>query len=190
MGKRVYIIHAWGENPESCWYPWLKKELEARGFDVHVPTMPNTDTPTIQTWVETLHQLVPSPDENIYFVGHSIGCQTILRYLGTLPEGQRIGEAVFVAPWTQLTGLGKDSQQIAKPWIETPIGWEAAKSHCPHFRALFSDNDPWVSLDEEKVFRKKLGAETKIVKDAGHFDRAKESPEALRLVGDSIRDES
>ena len=31
--KRVYIIHGWEGYPEEGWFPWLKKELEDRGFD-------------------------------------------------------------------------------------------------------------------------------------------------------------
>jgi uncharacterized protein len=182
MIKRVYLIHAWDESPTSCWYPWLKQELEAKGIDVVVPAMPNPAAPNMEAWVSKLQELVPEPDKQTYLVGHSIGCQTILRYLAKLTNDQRIGGAVFVAPWTYLTGLGEASQQIAKPWIETPIDWAAAKAHCPQFTALFSDNDGWVPLSEEKVFREKLGAKTQIVNQAGHLDGTTTLPEVLRLL--------
>lgn len=155
--KHIYIIHAWDESPESCWYQWLKRTLEAKGYEVIVPTMPNSEAPELNAWIETLKSLVPSPDNQTYFIGHSIGCQTILRYLAGLTDGQKIGSAIFIAPWTTMpTGLSKASQAIARPWVETPIDWQAAKAHCPHFSALFSDNDEWVPLSEEKVFQEKL----------------------------------
>jgi len=179
---KVFIVHAWNESPTSCWYPWLKQELEARGMEVQVPGMPNPAAPNIETWVSKLRELVPEPNEQIYFVGHSVGCQTILRYLEKLPDEQKTGGAIFVAPWTRLTGLSGASQQIAKPWIETSINWQAAKTRCPRFFALFSDNDEWVSLSERTIFKDKLNAQTEVIANAGHFDKMTELPEVLELV--------
>jgi len=34
MSKRVFLIHGWEGSPEEGWRPWLKKELEKRGFKV------------------------------------------------------------------------------------------------------------------------------------------------------------
>ena len=50
MKKRVFIVHGWDFNPKMNWYPWLKKELERKGFDVMVPEMPNTSEPEINAW--------------------------------------------------------------------------------------------------------------------------------------------
>ena len=62
--KRVYIVHGWGGYPEEGWFPWLKKELEAKGFEVHVPQMPNADKPRMETWVPALAQAVGSADDH------------------------------------------------------------------------------------------------------------------------------
>ena len=42
--------------------------------------------PRIQKWVSKLAQTVGDADKQTYFVGHSMGCQTIVRYLEKLPE--------------------------------------------------------------------------------------------------------
>ena len=34
MNKRVFIAHGWDGYPEEGWFPWLKKELETKGFEV------------------------------------------------------------------------------------------------------------------------------------------------------------
>ncbi len=73
------------------WILWLWKSLKDRGFVVKAPAMPEPDEPTIENWVHFLKTFVGEADEDTYFVGHSIGCQTILRYLETLPEGTRVG---------------------------------------------------------------------------------------------------
>lgn len=180
--KKVFVVHAWGENPQSCWYPWLKAELENRGFKMSVIEMPETDAPAMRPWINALSKVVTEPDEETYLVGHSIGCQTILRYLAGVPEGQKVGGAVFVAPWTTLTNLSEASVQIAKPWVETPINWDAAKAHCSNFSAFFSDDDQWVPISEEGLFQKKLGAKTKLLHSLGHFDDATELPELLEDI--------
>lgn len=180
--KRIFIIHAWDESPDSCWYQWLKRKLEAQGCDVSVPAMPDPEAPVISTWVATIRDLVLDPDEDTYFIGHSIGCQTILRYLQMLEPDQCIGGALFVAPWTHLMGLEEASQNVAKPWLETPINWQAAKAHCPQFFALFSDNDEWVPQSEQAIFENKLNAQSKVIANSGHFDGMAKLPEVFKLI--------
>ena len=185
MPKKVFIIHGWGGYPEEGWLSWLNQELMARGFEAKNSAMPQTDEPKIQPWVETLKKEVGIPDENTFFVGHSIGCQTILRYIESLREEIRVGGAVFVAPWVRLKGLTKKEEEIAKPWLETPINWQKVKKHTAKFVAIFSDNDPVVYLDDSETFKEKLGAEIIIENNKLHFsgdDSIDQLPSALESI--------
>lgn len=170
--KIVYIIHGWSDGPQGSWFPWLKTELETRGFEVCVPSMPDADEPKIEAWVGYLAKVSKMVDENTYFVGHSIGCQTILRYLERLLNNKKIGGAVFVAGWFfKLTNLEtEEEEKIAEPWVETPINFEKVKKITRNFIAIFSDNDPFVPLDKNvKLFRDKLDAEIMIEHGKGHM---------------------
>src|SRR3989344_4225379 len=123
--KRVYIIHGWGGSPREKTNEWLKRELQKRGYEVIVPEMPDTDEPKIKNWVEKIRKVVGNPDKNAYFIGHSVGCQGILRYLETLDLKTQIGGAVLIAPWIKLDEEtikeeGEESIRISKPWVETP----------------------------------------------------------------------
>lgn len=159
--KRAFIIHGWDGYPEEGWFPWMKKELERRGFEVHVPAMPHPITPTIKDWVSHLSKIVGKPDEQTYLVGHSIGCPTIIHYLASLPEGARVGGAVLVAPWFVLKELEtREEKDIAAPWVTTPVDFEKVKNVTPHFVAIFSDDDPFVSYeDNAPLFKERLDAE-------------------------------
>lgn len=64
--------------------------------------MPDTANPKIKEWVSELEKQVSELDENTYFVGYSIGCQTIMRYLEN-KETRKIGGILFVAPWLNFT---------------------------------------------------------------------------------------
>ena len=186
--KRVFIVHGWAGHPSEIWFPWLKKELEQKGFEVFVPQMPDTNNPRINNWVPTLAKSVGIPDEQTYFIGHSIGCQAIARYLETLPDELKVGGAVFVAGFfKRLTGLEDDAevQKTDKHWLETPIDFEKIKSHLSKSIAIFSDNDPFVPLDNQDDFKEKLGSKIIIEHNMGHFGLSNEITE-LPIVLKSI----
>ena len=184
--KRVFIIHGWGGNPREGWFPWLKNELQDKGFTVFVPAMPETDNPQIPVWVSHLSGLVGNPDGHTYFVGHSIGCQTVLRYLETIDS--KAGGCVFVAGWFNLLpqGIPTDAEKaVAKPWLETPIDFEKVKQNTGRIVAIFSDNDDCVPISDEKLFKERLNAETYVEHLKGHFsagDGIKELPIALENI--------
>ena len=172
MRKRVFIVHGWDGYPEEGWFPYLKKELEAKGFLVSIPQMPDAGNPRIFNWVPALADAVGDPDENTYLIGHSMGCQTIARYLESLPEGKKIGGAVFVAGFfKRLTGLEDDMdvQETDRHWLTTPLDLDKVKIHLPKATAIFSDNDPFVPLDNQDDFRDKLFANIIIEHHKGHF---------------------
>ena len=172
MEKRVFVVHGWEGSPEEGWFPWLKDELTKKGFDVNVLPMPNSEEPKIEEWVSFLAKNVGKADSKTILVGGSIGCQTIWRYLETLADDEKIAGAVLVAPWTKLKPAAtedEESKEIAKPWLETPIDWGKVRNKAGRFIAIFSDNDPYVYLEDGKFFEQKLGAKVIIEHEKGHF---------------------
>ncbi len=169
--KRAFLIHGWGGKADGGWRPWLKRELEARGYVVESLDMPDTDNPRIETWVPFLAAAVGVPDEETVLVGHSIGCQTILRYMATLPEGQHIGVAYLVGGWfSKRTNYDNEEElRISKPWRETPIDFERVRRAAKEIVAIFSDNDPYVPLENEVAIRETFGAKTIILEKMGHL---------------------
>lgn len=166
------MVHGWGGSPEEGWRPWLKEQLEKREFEIHNLAMPEPDKPRINTWVPAIEKGVGKADENTYFVGHSMGCQAIARYLETLPENTKVGGAVFVAGFfKRLTSMENDPevQETDHHWLDAPIDFAKIKSHLPKSTAIFSDNDPWVPLDNQEDFSKKLGSKIKIEHGMRHF---------------------
>ena len=138
--KRVIIVHGWDGYPEAGWFPWLKNELEKKGFEVLVPQLPQPKVPRIENWVPKLTETVGTPDENTYLVGHSMGCQTIARYLEALPEGVKIGGAVFIGGFfKRLTDInGEEEQEVVNHWLKTPLDLQKVKSHLLGSIAIFA----------------------------------------------------
>lgn len=188
--KRAILVHGWDGAPEHGWFPWLRKELEAKGFQVIAPQLPNPGSPRINAWVPALAEAVGSPDENTYLIGHSMGCQTIARYLETLPEGQKVGGVVFVAGFfKRLTNLEEDdnSQSVGTEWLTVKPDLQKVKSHLLKSVALFSDDDLYVPLDNQDDYRDVLGSEIIVQHGKGHFsggEGTKEIPVVLEKLLD------
>jgi hypothetical protein len=186
--KRVIIVHGWDGYPEEGWFPWLKKELEVRGFEVVIPQLPQADEPRINRWVPALAAVVGTPDDETCFVGHSMGCQAIARYLESLPEGVTAGGAVFVAGFfRRLTNLEDDQavRDVAREWLETPLDLAVVRRRIKRCVALFSDNDPYVPLDNQEDFAKILEAKIVVKHGQGHFSGSTgttELPAALEAI--------
>ena len=185
--KKVFLIHAWGKNHKTdwCeWYDWVEKMLIKKGFEVKSFDMPDTQEPTIDGWVKYLEENISPLDigEKTYFIGHSIGCQTIMRFLEKLHKHYRIAGCVFVAGWFDLINLEPEEFEIAKPWISSRIHFDRILDHCNNFLSIFSDNDPYVHLEESQKFKTYLGSEVIIKHHKSHFEETGEIPEILNFI--------
>lgn len=169
MKKRVFIIHGWEGSPAEPMHQWLKNELEEKGFEVTVPAMPDPETPRIPDWLEKIGKVVGEPDENTYFIGHSIGSSAALRYVASLDA--KIGGILSIAGWFGLRNIEPEEETVARPWIDTPIDFEKVKTNSKQIVAILSDNDPFVPLEKtKKIFEERLGAQVIVEHNMGHFD--------------------
>jgi predicted alpha/beta hydrolase family esterase len=168
--KKVIVVHGWDSSPSLDWFPWLSTTLKAKGYEVVIPEMPET---------------VGKVDGDTYFIGHSIGCQTILRYLEKTDT--KVGGCVFVAGWFELTLDTDEEMEIAKPWETAPINLEKVRESAGKVISIFSDNDPWVPQSNWKMFEEGLGSEIVIVKGLGHIsegDGVTEFPPVIEALGE------
>ena len=184
------IVPRWGALQNMEWYDWLcAQEVVQSNFDrVIRPDLEDHETPTIEAWVSTLQAAVGTSPEAIgrtFFVGHSVGCQAIVRFLATLPEGSQAAGALLVAGWWQLD----EPWESIQPWVldeSDPASREMlarAKTSSAQYRVLISDNDPFTANWRETIreWQEHLRAEVFVCPEAGHFNGA-ESPEAARSL--------
>ena len=131
----------------------------------------NTSEPNIDVWVSYLGKTIGELNENTYFIGHSIGCQTIMRYLEKINFKGKIPKVVFVAGWFKLDNLkDEEVKKIAKPWLEMPIDFNKVKNKIKNLTVFLSSNEPYNYIkDNELTFKNKLGAKVIILKNKGHF---------------------
>src|SRR3989338_1575400 len=143
MIKRVLILHGWGGNSQSNWFPWLKEELEKKGVKVYCPDLPNSESPNQQEWLDAIRKAVGKFDESLSIVGHSLGAVSILRILESLEENEKIDKAILVSGFARNL-IGND---IAS-FFEDGFNWEKIRKKANKIIEINSDNDPYVPLEE------------------------------------------
>lgn len=170
MKKIVYLIHGWGGYPEGGFRPWLKKDLEARGFEVKIPAMPDTDYPRLESWLVHLKRVINSLDQDTIIIGHSLGGNIALRFVEQIPEGEVINKLILVAPAiNEIRELNDEEKIIFEPWKKEPIDFDKIKRSTKEIVAYFSDNDRWIPIETGELIQEKLEGRVVIIPGKGHF---------------------
>lgn len=177
-------MHGWEGHPGEGWQLWLKKRLQDKGFEVTAPLMPDTDKPTIELWLPFLQRIVGKTTGEDFFVAHSLGCITTLRFLESLKEDEKVGGAVLVGGFGSDLNYSGYNHELSS-FFEIPINWAKIKNHSGKFVSIHSSDDPFVSLENGELFKQMLNAETFVVPNMKHFsgdDGVNELPIALESV--------
>lgn len=165
--KRVFIIHGWSGSPDSSWLPWMKEELVSRKVSAEVLRMPNTDFPKADEWVAAIKKAVGTPDEDVYLVGHSLGCMAILRYIESLADGEKIGGMIFVSGFSRSIGIS-----YMDDFFIQSLDYDAISSRVAQKVFFQSDDDPYVPVAEGKFLEERLGGKLIILEGAGHITQS------------------
>ncbi|MBM3230492.1 serine hydrolase family protein [Candidatus Pacearchaeota archaeon] len=179
--KRVVLVHGWDGVPDDAWKPWLKEQLEKKGWKWIAPQFPGGEHPTIDEWMTVLKETIPDPDKHTYFVGHSLGCPAILRYLATLPSDARIGGIVLVAGFcSSLSDAPEINSFTAQPF---PFG--EIKQRVMKTIVIGGRKDPAIPFGKVLELQAELGGELMLDDGKGHFgadDRITELPSVLKAL--------
>lgn len=179
--KNAIIFHGSGCTPNSYWIPWLKKELEKKGYLVFVPQLPDAEVPDIKKWL-------PFALKNFHFnsetvlIGHSSGGPLILSVLESISVQLR--QAILVA------GFGRQiDPKNPEPIIQEKYNWKKIQDNIRDIVFINSDNDPWKCDDKQGKFLFDCLGGTLIIRHGeGHMgsDRFKqpykEFPLLLKLI--------
>lgn len=177
MNKQALILHAWLNGPNKHWYPWLKTELEARGYTVYLPEIPtmNSQTPDLPTQMDFIEKTIPL-DKGFIIFGHSLGCLLALR----LAEKYKLQKMFLVAGW-DFDDLTVEHQSYWKH----KINHETIKKNVKDIYCITSENDPFMTAFSVEEMNKRLVGKFVLIKGAGHFTEKfgiTKIPEVLQYV--------
>lgn len=177
--RRLCIVPRWAGHPESDFYPWLQRTLAERSpapFDeVRALAMPEPSLPTIDGWVGRLSTELGNDAETAaetVLLGHSVGCQAVVRYLAALKPGVKVRGVLLVAGWLS---IDKPWDSI-RPWLEPLPDLARAREAAGELVVLLSDNDPFTAdyRENQRVWEEGANARVIVAAGAKHFNAAEE----------------
>lgn len=187
--KNALILHGGDNAHTGNWFPWLKEELQKKGYKVWAPDLPDSEKPDKKKWLDTVfsNKEWDFNDESV-IIGHSAGATLILRILEKLPGEIRINKAVLVAG---PCNMGNMPQYFIykRSLIGNSFDWNKIKRSCDNFYLIYSDKDPYdCGADQGKIIREQVGGQLIIKKGEGHFNlekgpEYKKFPLLLDLIG-------
>jgi predicted alpha/beta hydrolase family esterase len=116
--QRIIIVPGMGCTParECNWYAWLQDELEkdpSGRFTVILKDMPDPHAARESYWVPFIRDTLKF-DEQTILIGHSSGCQAIMRIM----EKHKVRGVILVAACH--TDLGSEEEKASeyynRPW--------------------------------------------------------------------------
>lgn len=174
------ILHGTGTRCDEFWFPWLKAQLEARGYDVWLPQLPHDERPNLREWLPFVMTGGRFTDETI-LIGHSAGAQLILSVLEALDV--TIRQAVLVSGYARALRPTPDTDEPG------PLDWAKARGKARQLTFINSDNDPWGCDDHQgRLMLDQLGGVLVVPKGEGHMGSGtygqpyREHPLAMRML--------
>jgi len=163
---RVFIVHGYTAAPDRHWFPWLKTQMETlHGAKVHIPAMPDPNTPCPEAWHRHLQSVIGTADENTYLIGHSLGSVAVLRYAAGLAAGATLGGIILVA--------GFNASLPAIPALDAfmaePANTKAVITRSSKRAVIHSDNDAIVPPAFTADLAAALSVAADVVPNGGHF---------------------
>jgi len=175
------IIHGIYGDPEENWFPWLKKELEEKGWDVYVPHFPTKEDLTPKDWWEALEPYEKYINEDSIIIGHSLGVAFALKII----EKHSIKAAFLIATAWGVTG--NEFDPIMGPIANQEFDWNLIKKNCSTFKILHGDNDPYLKVERAETLATNLNTDFELIEGAGHFNESAgytEFPLLLERIGE------
>jgi len=159
--KNVTILHGANETPKSFWLPYVKKELQIKGYDVWIPQLPGKNDPDIKVNLPFALNGGKFTNETI-IVGRSAGCPLALSLLEHI--NIRIKMVILVAGY--VTPLPGAANRI----LQNNYNWKRIRQNVEEIIFINSDNDPWgCDIKQGRLMLDQLGGMLIIPKGEGHF---------------------
>ena len=179
--KRAVILHGTDGAPDINWFPWLKAKLEAAGYEVWLPLLPENHTPNRQVYSDFLLGGDWDFRDNIV-VGHSSGAVSVLNLLMD-ERCPKIKLGLMVSAWDHGAPTGMDAEQFTNLFAPGGFDFELIKSKADKLAFLHSADDPYCPLDQAKYLAEKLDAPLTIMEYAGHIGSMfTELPELWKII--------
>ena len=165
--KTAFIIHWTGGNPGENWFPWMKQELEVKGYQVFVPTLPTPDNQSLTSWKDAFDQYLQYINKDTIFIAHSSGPAFVLSILENIK--QPISACYFVAGFLGLIGI-ESFDRLNKTITHREFHWGKIKESSQSFYMYHWSDDPYVPLNNAQDMADSLWIQIDMIEWGGHLN--------------------
>ena len=165
--KNAFIIHWTGWSPEGNWFPWMKAQLEEKGYEVYIPKLLTPEGQSLESWTEAFSEYELYINEETIFIAHSAGPAFVLSSLERLDT--RISACYFAAGFLGLINI-PDFDVLNTTITNRDCNWEKIHENCKNFYMCHGSDDPYVPLENAKMLSNKLGVEIDMIEWWGHLN--------------------
>lgn len=170
---RATILHGYTAAPDDHWFPWLAGRLEAAGFEVSVPELPESVRPDAAAWHAAADAAIGEIRDGDAVIGHSLGSLVALRVLaerarraGTgVAPADRLGSLVLVSGFAGPIAPVPELDAFA----EAGVDLSAVPRFVRSIAAVRSDDDTIVPPADTDSLAAALGVPVEVVPGGGHF---------------------
>ncbi len=156
----IYVIHGYTANSSSNWFPDLKNNLESENIKVHVFDMPNSQEPNAEEWINHLESNIKQLGEKSIFIGHSLGCVTILNYLAN----KNIESMFLVSGFVE-----KSPIEVLSEFMKKEIDYSKFIKTIKNRIVISAEDDDIIPYRYSEILAKKLHAKFILLKEGKHF---------------------
>ncbi len=181
--KNYILLYGRNGGRGKNFMPWLKSQLESRGFKVEVPELLNPGEPNDLEQAEFVKKHC-TLNENTVVIGHSFGGIVALRLL---EQGIRVNRVALVStPFSGnfLDGVKRKSVTAA---AQRGFNFEKIKNNSQGITLLYDSADTVVPISDGEAFAKELSIPLQKAKAQNAHFCALQEPEVLSAALQNIK---
>lgn len=169
--KNALILHGTQGGSNDNWHPWLKKELENKGYKVWLPDLPGAEHPDLKRYLRFIfsNKEWEFNSESV-IIGHSSGAVATLAILNELQDKISINTCILVSVFEKNSPGGKWSPN--KDLFNYKFDLQHIKNKVRDLVFIISDNDPYCTVEYVKKLGSSLGGKVIVTHGDGHFSVA------------------
>lgn len=179
--KIILIPGNGGGTTNDHWFPYVRDELEYRGYRVVSKNFPDSMFSRSEYWLPFLKNELKASDNSI-LIGHSSGAVAAMRYA---EENKVLGSILVAANHTHLN----DPHEKLSGYFDQPWNWEKIRNNQEWIIQFASLDDPYIPIDEARHINRMLESEYYEYDNHGHFgdDILKEDfPEIITILREKL----
>jgi len=163
MNNNYFLIHGTFGDANYHWFGWLRNELEKLGYNCIAPEFETKEgVNNYNTRKKVLLEYVSSGviNENTVFIGHSSGPIVVAKFL--IEENINVKGIISVSGFNNAVIPYEEYNEINKDFYINDDILKTINNYVKFVTCYYSDNDPYLSLEDLERFALLTSAEKKL----------------------------